>query len=88
MRARIADGVQGSRDGAEKCGQSKGQHHRELVVSVSLSCALILAHRAHKFMLKIPDDYHGYDLEYFCIPGHYVDDLEHVMIPRGLIMDR
>lgn len=40
------------------------------------------------FLLQIPDDYRGYGLSHFCIPGHYVDDLEHVMIPQGIIMDR
>ena len=39
-------------------------------------------------MLQIPDDYHGYDLKYFCIPRHYAPDLKHVMIPKGLILDR
>lgn len=38
--------------------------------------------------IVIPDDYRRYDLNHFCIPGHYADDLEHVMIPKGLIMDR
>lgn len=37
---------------------------------------------------QIPDDYQGYDLSHFCIPSHYVSDLENVLIPRGLILDR
>uniref|UniRef100_A0A8C4YIL5 Hypoxanthine-guanine phosphoribosyltransferase n=1 Tax=Gopherus evgoodei TaxID=1825980 RepID=A0A8C4YIL5_9SAUR len=36
----------------------------------------------------IGDDEKGYDLDLFCIPKHYVDDLEKVYIPHGLIMDR
>ncbi|EDO32938.1 predicted protein, partial [Nematostella vectensis] len=36
----------------------------------------------------IPDDYQGYPLNMFCIPKHYEGDLEHVMIPKGLIQDR
>lgn len=39
-------------------------------------------------LFQIPDDYRGYGLSHFCIPGHYVNDLEHVMIPQGIIMDR
>ncbi|NXQ30783.1 HPRT phosphoribosyltransferase, partial [Alaudala cheleensis] len=36
----------------------------------------------------IGDDEQGYDLDLFCIPRHYADDLEKVYIPHGLIMDR
>ncbi|XP_078066677.1 hypoxanthine-guanine phosphoribosyltransferase-like isoform X2 [Mustelus asterias] len=38
--------------------------------------------------LLISDDESGYDPELFCIPKHYVEDLERVFIPHGLIMDR
>ncbi|KAK1346447.1 hypothetical protein QTO34_000303 [Cnephaeus nilssonii] len=38
--------------------------------------------------IKISDDEPGYDLDLFCIPNHYVEDLEKVFIPHGLIMDR
>ncbi|XP_028665645.1 hypoxanthine phosphoribosyltransferase 1, like isoform X1 [Erpetoichthys calabaricus] len=38
--------------------------------------------------LRIPDDEKGHDLNMFCIPKHYEDDLERVFIPHGLIMDR
>ncbi|XP_065413443.1 hypoxanthine-guanine phosphoribosyltransferase isoform X3 [Chrysemys picta bellii] len=38
--------------------------------------------------IVIGDDEKGYDLDLFCIPKHYVDDLEKVYIPHGLIMDR
>ncbi|TRZ07812.1 hypothetical protein HGM15179_019294, partial [Zosterops borbonicus] len=38
--------------------------------------------------IVIGDDEQGYDLELFCIPKHYADDLEKVYIPHGLIMDR
>ncbi|XP_063203184.1 hypoxanthine-guanine phosphoribosyltransferase isoform X1 [Chroicocephalus ridibundus] len=37
---------------------------------------------------EIGDDEQGYDLDLFCIPKHYADDLEKVYIPHGLIMDR
>ncbi|XP_044524833.1 hypoxanthine-guanine phosphoribosyltransferase-like [Gracilinanus agilis] len=36
----------------------------------------------------IGDDEAGYDLDCFCIPKHYAQDLEKVLIPHGLIMDR
>lgn len=39
-------------------------------------------------MLQIPDNYQGYELDCLCIPPHYVNDLKHVIIPKGLIMDR
>ncbi|POI22651.1 hypothetical protein CIB84_013601 [Bambusicola thoracicus] len=38
--------------------------------------------------MSIGDDEQGYDLDLFCIPKHYADDLEKVYIPHGLIMDR
>ncbi|TKC43765.1 hypothetical protein EI555_018838 [Monodon monoceros] len=34
------------------------------------------------------DDEPGYDLDLFCRPNHYAEDLEKVFIPHGLIMDR
>ncbi|XP_067905184.1 hypoxanthine-guanine phosphoribosyltransferase-like isoform X3 [Heterodontus francisci] len=38
--------------------------------------------------LLISDNESGYDLDLFCIPKHYAEDLERVFIPHGLIMDR
>lgn len=40
------------------------------------------------FPFQIGDDEQGYDLDLFCIPKHYANDLEKVYIPHGLIMDR
>jgi len=40
------------------------------------------------YLLKIADDAPGYALNMFCIPKHYEDDLESVLIPSGLISDR
>lgn len=40
------------------------------------------------FLFQIGDDEPGYDLDLFCIPNHYAEDLEKVFIPHGLIMDR
>ncbi|XP_058506176.1 hypoxanthine-guanine phosphoribosyltransferase-like [Solea solea] len=38
--------------------------------------------------IVISDEEQGYDLDLFCIPKHYADDLERVYIPHGLILDR
>ncbi|XP_004392649.1 PREDICTED: hypoxanthine-guanine phosphoribosyltransferase-like [Odobenus rosmarus divergens] len=38
--------------------------------------------------IVISDDEPGYDLDLFCIPNHYAQDLEKVFIPHGLIMYR
>lgn len=38
--------------------------------------------------MKIHDNSPGYPIDLLSIPGHYRDDLESVMIPYGLIMDR
>ncbi|KAK3739450.1 hypothetical protein QZH41_017294, partial [Actinostola sp. cb2023] len=40
------------------------------------------------FSLQIPDDYTAFPLDMFCIPKHYEDDLKHVMLPRGILLDR
>uniref|UniRef100_A0A8C9RZM7 Hypoxanthine phosphoribosyltransferase n=1 Tax=Scleropages formosus TaxID=113540 RepID=A0A8C9RZM7_SCLFO len=44
--------------------------------------------RSMASFLQIPDDDKGYDLNLFCVPKHYEEDLESVLIPHGLIMDR
>lgn len=46
--------------------------------------SLNLDHR----ILKIEDDFIGYRKELFCIPKHYEDSIESVMIPYGMIKDR
>ncbi|MCL4140254.1 UNVERIFIED_CONTAM: hypothetical protein GTU68_033952 [Idotea baltica] len=38
--------------------------------------------------IKILDDYKGYSLNHFCVPKHYEDDIEDIMIPWGVIQDR
>ncbi|XP_046569902.1 hypoxanthine-guanine phosphoribosyltransferase-like isoform X1 [Haliotis rubra] len=43
---------------------------------------------AEEKYIKIADDYQGYPLDMFCIPKHYEQDLQHVLIPSGLINDR
>ncbi|XP_035859283.1 hypoxanthine phosphoribosyltransferase 1, like isoform X1 [Sander lucioperca] len=38
--------------------------------------------------LQIADDEKGHELDLFCVPRHYENDLDKVIIPHGLIMDR
>jgi len=38
--------------------------------------------------INIPDDFHKYPVDQVCIPKHYENDLETVMIPKGLVLDR
>merc|ERR1711983_121356 len=38
--------------------------------------------------INIPDDYAGYNTNLFCIPNHYMDAVENVLIPNGMIQDR
>lgn len=38
--------------------------------------------------LQISDDEKGHELGLFCVPKHYEEDLDRVIIPHGLIMDR
>jgi len=38
--------------------------------------------------IVIKDDFEAYSKKYFSIPKHYEDDLEKVLVPRGLVQDR
>lgn len=38
--------------------------------------------------VTISDEEPGDDLDLFCVPNHYAEDLEKVFIPHGLILDR
>ncbi|XP_013786916.1 hypoxanthine-guanine phosphoribosyltransferase-like [Limulus polyphemus] len=38
--------------------------------------------------IVIPDDFKGFNLDSFCVPKHYEDSLETVLIPYGIIHDR
>lgn len=38
--------------------------------------------------VMISDEEPGYDLDLFCVPNHYTEDLEKVFILHGLILDR
>ncbi|XP_022080007.1 hypoxanthine-guanine phosphoribosyltransferase-like [Acanthaster planci] len=38
--------------------------------------------------IKIDDDVKGYNLSMFCVPRHYEQDLESILIPHGVILDR
>lgn len=38
--------------------------------------------------IVVADDDSGYSTDFFNIPAHYSDDLDSVLLPRGLILDR
>ncbi|XP_066966458.1 hypoxanthine-guanine phosphoribosyltransferase-like [Macrobrachium rosenbergii] len=38
--------------------------------------------------IEISDNYNGYELSNFCVPKHYEEDLENILIPSGIIQDR
>ncbi|XP_038044778.1 hypoxanthine-guanine phosphoribosyltransferase-like [Patiria miniata] len=38
--------------------------------------------------IKIEDEDKGYNLNMFCVPRHYEQDLESILIPHGIILDR
>lgn len=38
--------------------------------------------------IKIQDDFEGYPLDMFCVPKHYYNYIESILIPRGVIADR
>lgn len=38
--------------------------------------------------MQISDDWPGYSLDLFTYPQHYYGDLEYVLIPHGIIVDR
>uniref|UniRef100_A0A8C3KLW2 Enkurin, TRPC channel interacting protein n=1 Tax=Calidris pygmaea TaxID=425635 RepID=A0A8C3KLW2_9CHAR len=40
------------------------------------------------FAIQISDNWPGYSLDLFTYPQHYYGDLEYVLIPHGIIVDR
>ncbi|KAJ1800594.1 hypothetical protein LPJ59_000965 [Coemansia sp. RSA 2399] len=38
--------------------------------------------------IDVKEDKFKYQIDHFVIPGHYTDDVESILIPHGLIMDR
>lgn len=38
--------------------------------------------------MQISDNWPGYSLDLFTYPQHYYGDLEYVLIPHGIIVDR
>lgn len=40
------------------------------------------------FDMQISDNWPGYSLDLFTYPQHYYGDLEYVLIPHGIIVDR
>lgn len=51
------------------------------------SCSSELSYWA-SCRFQIADDEKGHELDLFCVPRHYENDLDKVIIPHGLIMDR
>ncbi|XP_067122332.1 hypoxanthine-guanine phosphoribosyltransferase-like [Centruroides vittatus] len=43
---------------------------------------------SHHRYIVFPDDYKGYSVNFFCIPKHYEDSLECILIPSGIVQDR
>ena len=41
-----------------------------------------------KTCINIPDSFEGYNTELFCIPSHYADLVDKVLIPVGMVQDR
>ena len=39
------------------------------------------------FAMTVPEE-QNFSLDHFCIPDHYQEDLSHVMLPHGMIIDR
>ena len=37
--------------------------------------------------MTVPEE-QNFSLDHFCVPDHYKDDLSHVMLPHGMIIDR
>ncbi|KNC76414.1 hypoxanthine-guanine phosphoribosyltransferase [Sphaeroforma arctica JP610] len=46
------------------------------------------SNKAHASCIVIPDAENTYPLDQFAVPQHYKDDLNSVMIPNGLILNR
>eukprot|EP00053_Salpingoeca_punica_P006269 m.59800 g.59800 ORF g.59800 m.59800 type:complete len:225 (+) comp13612_c0_seq1:63-737(+) len=44
--------------------------------------------RSANDFVKITDDAPLYPLDQFCVPHHYVDDLDSILIPHGMILNR
>ena len=57
-------------------------HSHTLAYTHSRSCTHTYSVSVHP-SFNSPDDFHGYQLNHFCIPTHYENDLEQVMIPNG-----
>ena len=56
-------------------------------MNASVSTKAVNGHRKMN-CIKIEDDDNGIPTELLCVPTHYKDDLENVLIPYGLILDR
>ncbi|XP_051846690.1 hypoxanthine-guanine phosphoribosyltransferase-like [Antechinus flavipes] len=65
--------------------------YKESILLLSPSCLSPASYTIRENIstsVMIADDEPGYDPNLFCIPKHYAQDLEKVLIPHGLILDR
>ncbi|XP_072179628.1 hypoxanthine-guanine phosphoribosyltransferase-like isoform X1 [Diadema setosum] len=54
----------------------------------STDCEPPTKSRKMSTIISIPDDYEGYSLNTFCVPRHYEQDLDRILVPQGVIADR
>ncbi|KAI9222957.1 hypoxanthine phosphoribosyltransferase 1 [Blastocladiella britannica] len=47
-----------------------------------------MADQQHRDWITVPDEWTGYPLSSLVIPSHYKEDVESVLLPNGLILDR
>ncbi|XP_062358591.1 hypoxanthine-guanine phosphoribosyltransferase isoform X3 [Cinclus cinclus] len=83
IRSPRAAGKAGVGASGAKVEELPAARHNFLFLLLFAACGRLWSGEPH-----IGDDEQGYDLDLFCIPKHYADDLEKVYIPHGLIMDR
>ncbi|EGD77954.1 hypoxanthine phosphoribosyltransferase 1 [Salpingoeca rosetta] len=46
------------------------------------------ANPAKRPFIRVPDESAAYSLDSFCIPAHYKNDLEEIVLPHGIVQDR
>ncbi|KAM9647043.1 phosphoribosyltransferase domain-containing protein 1 isoform 3-T3 [Morphnus guianensis] len=63
-------------------------HNHVLLHFISSACYTHALPNASQTQPKISDNWPGYSLDLFTYPQHYYGDLEYVLIPHGIIVDR
>ena len=67
--------------------------HTKSCCDPSIQCHTLACGETHVYNVvflpvQLRDEDKGYPLDMFCIPKHYEEDLENILIPSGLISDR